>query len=176
MKKQANELLDMNNGDEDNSGDGIKEASGDVNEDNANDTDGWINEVARLLDEEHGALEESIQPVKLILVKYQAAIDVMMDKRKLGLGEYELSEEEWTLVKQLWDILKVVLKDATLYFSHMTPNLAMDIPAMDHIDAMFTGGIIQKICLILPSGPPFKLLKGHSTGITLILKNLRYIA
>ncbi|KAG2368824.1 hypothetical protein BDR07DRAFT_1448069 [Suillus spraguei] len=76
-------------------------------------------------------------------LQYQAAIDVMTDKRKLGLGEYELSEEEWTLVKPLWDVLKV-LKDATLYFSRATPNLAMVIPAMDHIDAMFTSGLIQK--------------------------------
>ncbi|KAG2352939.1 hypothetical protein BDR07DRAFT_1201383, partial [Suillus spraguei] len=56
------------------------------------------------------------------------------------LGEYELSEEEWTLVKPLRD----VLKDTTLYFSRATPNLAMVIPAMDHIDAMFTSGLIQK--------------------------------
>ncbi|KAG1839855.1 hypothetical protein C8R48DRAFT_564769, partial [Suillus tomentosus] len=29
-----------------------------------------------------------------------------------------------------------ILKDATLYFSHATPNLATVIPAMDHIDKM----------------------------------------
>jgi hypothetical protein len=32
----------------------------------------------------------------------------------------------------------------TLYFSHSTPNLSMVIPAMDHIDATFANGIIQK--------------------------------
>ncbi|KAG2104738.1 uncharacterized protein F5147DRAFT_579720, partial [Suillus discolor] len=29
-----------------------------------------------------------------------------------------------------------ILKDATLYFSRATPNLATVIPAMDHIDNM----------------------------------------
>ncbi|KAF8219411.1 hypothetical protein L208DRAFT_1076893, partial [Tricholoma matsutake] len=31
-----------------------------------------------------------------------------------------------------------ILKDATLYFSHGTPNLPTVIPAMDHIDMAFT--------------------------------------
>ncbi|KAJ8584174.1 hypothetical protein M405DRAFT_684601, partial [Rhizopogon salebrosus TDB-379] len=63
--------------------------------------------------------------------------------RKLGLGEYEMSDEEWSIVKQLCDVLKI-LKHATLYFSRSTPNLAMVIPAMDHIDTTFTSGMIQK--------------------------------
>ena len=33
---------------------------------------------------------------------------------------------------------KQVLKDATLYFSHSTPNLAMVIPVMDHIDQVLS--------------------------------------
>jgi hypothetical protein len=41
-------------------------------------------------------------------LEYRAAIDAMMDKRKLGLGDYELDDEEWTLVEQLRDILKVL--------------------------------------------------------------------
>ncbi|KAG0695326.1 hypothetical protein DFH29DRAFT_814302 [Suillus ampliporus] len=71
-------------------------------------------------------------------LEYQKGIDTMMDKRKLGLGEYELKPNEWMLVKQLCD----VLKDATLFFSCSTPNLAMVIPAMDHID--FASTIIKK--------------------------------
>ncbi|KAG2032500.1 hypothetical protein BDR03DRAFT_873784 [Suillus americanus] len=63
--------------------------------------------------------------------------------QKLGLGEYELSEDEWPLVKQLRDVLKI-LKDVTLYFSCSTPNLAMVIPAMDHIDQVFTNCILKK--------------------------------
>ncbi|KAG1765575.1 hypothetical protein EDD22DRAFT_766221, partial [Suillus occidentalis] len=59
------------------------------------------------------------------------------------LGEYELSEDEWPLVKQLRDVLKI-LKDATSYFSCSTPNLAMVIPAMDHIDQVFTNCILKK--------------------------------
>ncbi|EJD49362.1 hypothetical protein AURDEDRAFT_23274, partial [Auricularia subglabra TFB-10046 SS5] len=31
-----------------------------------------------------------------------------------------------------------ILKDATLFFSRQTPNLAMVIPAMDHIDQVFS--------------------------------------
>ena len=37
-----------------------------------------------------------------------------------------------------------VLKDATLFFSCSTPNLAMVIPAMDYIDEVFTTGMLQK--------------------------------
>jgi hypothetical protein len=38
---------------------------------------------------------------------YQEGINAITDMRKLGLGEYELSEDEWPLVKQLRDVLKV---------------------------------------------------------------------
>jgi hypothetical protein len=38
---------------------------------------------------------------------YQEAINVITDMRKLGLVEYELSEDEWPLVKQLRNVLKV---------------------------------------------------------------------
>ncbi|KIK39708.1 hypothetical protein CY34DRAFT_88720, partial [Suillus luteus UH-Slu-Lm8-n1] len=72
-------------------------------------------------------------------LQYQKAIDAITDKHKLGLGEYSLEDDDWMLAKQLRD----VLKDATLYFSRGTPNLAMVIPAMDHIDTMFTNGIVQ---------------------------------
>ncbi|KAG0702689.1 hypothetical protein DFH29DRAFT_804597, partial [Suillus ampliporus] len=73
-------------------------------------------------------------------LNHQKAIDAMMDKRRLGLGKYELTPHEWTLVQQLHNILK----DATLFFSHSMLNLAMVIPAMDHIDSVFTSTIIRK--------------------------------
>ncbi|TFK47876.1 hypothetical protein OE88DRAFT_1606907, partial [Heliocybe sulcata] len=56
------------------------------------------------------------------------------------LRAYELSDEEWDVLQQLCD----VLKDATLFFSRATPNLATVIPAMDHIDNFFTDVIRDK--------------------------------
>jgi hypothetical protein len=66
----------------------------------------------------------------------------------------DLSEREWDIAEQLCKVLKVrgrlgsthvnkhdahsqILKDATLYFSRATPNLATVIPAMDEIDKRF---------------------------------------
>jgi len=40
-------------------------------------------------------------------INYRKVIDAMTDKRKLGLGVYELDDHEWTLVTQLRDVLKV---------------------------------------------------------------------
>ncbi|KAG1852385.1 hypothetical protein C8R48DRAFT_611932, partial [Suillus tomentosus] len=40
-------------------------------------------------------------------LEYWKGIDAMTDTRKLGLGEYELKSNEWMLVKQLHDVLKV---------------------------------------------------------------------
>ncbi|KAG1718885.1 uncharacterized protein EDB91DRAFT_1007065, partial [Suillus paluster] len=37
-----------------------------------------------------------------------------------------------------------ILKHATMFFSCSMPNLAMVIPAMDHIDTTFTNCIINK--------------------------------
>ncbi|KAG1895195.1 uncharacterized protein F5891DRAFT_928028, partial [Suillus fuscotomentosus] len=42
-----------------------------------------------------------------------------------------------------------ILKDATLYFSHATPNLVTVIPAMDHIDKMLTSYLYHKKYLSL---------------------------
>ena len=39
---------------------------------------------------------------------------------------------------RLWTANVQVFKDATLFFSRSTPNLAMVIPAMDHIDERLT--------------------------------------
>ncbi|KAF9228163.1 hypothetical protein BS17DRAFT_692203 [Gyrodon lividus] len=61
----------------------------------------------------------------------------MTQDRALGLRKYELDDDEWNLLEQLHDILKI-LKDATLYFSCATPNLTTVIPAMDLIDKKLT--------------------------------------
>ncbi|KAF9221347.1 hypothetical protein BS17DRAFT_655248, partial [Gyrodon lividus] len=53
------------------------------------------------------------------------------------LRKYELDNDEWNLLEQLRDILKI-LKDATLYFSCATPNLTTVIPAMDLINEKLT--------------------------------------
>ncbi|KAF9220170.1 hypothetical protein BS17DRAFT_853226 [Gyrodon lividus] len=65
------------------------------------------------------------------------AVDSMTQDRALGLRKYELDDDEWNLLEQLCDILKI-LKDATLYFSRATPNLATVIPAMDLINKKLT--------------------------------------
>jgi hypothetical protein len=41
-------------------------------------------------------------------VKYEKAIKSMMQTMDLGLHQYELSPEEWKIVKQLTDVLKVI--------------------------------------------------------------------
>jgi hypothetical protein len=46
-------------------------------------------------------------------LKYRKGIDAITDKRTLGLGEYELKPDEWLLVKQLHNVLKVC--DVTLH-------------------------------------------------------------
>ncbi|KAG2738578.1 hypothetical protein P692DRAFT_201673926, partial [Suillus brevipes Sb2] len=50
------------------------------------------------------------------------------------LRALELTDREWAILEQLRDILK----DATLFFSRSTPNLATVIPAMDLIDETLT--------------------------------------
>ncbi|KAG1726197.1 uncharacterized protein EDB91DRAFT_1009486, partial [Suillus paluster] len=49
----------------------------------------------------------------------------------------KLGDHEWEIVEQLRAILKI-LKDATLFFSCSTPNLATVIPTMDIIDEQMT--------------------------------------
>ncbi|KAG2114234.1 uncharacterized protein F5147DRAFT_555513, partial [Suillus discolor] len=81
--------------------------------------------------------------------------------------KYELEDNEWVILQQLRDILKVctlcltlwriclcyivcscwILKDATLYFLCATPNLATVIPAMDHVDKMLMSYSHNKIYL-----------------------------
>jgi hypothetical protein len=83
-------------------------------------------------------------------VEHREAIDSITGNQRMKLRQYELAEEEWTIATKLRDVLKVcsrfycislptdtfvqIFKDATLFFSCGTPNIAMVIPAMDHID------------------------------------------
>lgn len=84
-------------------------------------------------------------------LKYRPAIDTMTATRDFDLRKYELVPAEWRIAGELRGVLQVlhsffpipfrlhlivrqIFKDATLFFSRGTPNLAMVIPAMDHID------------------------------------------
>ncbi|KAG2744008.1 hypothetical protein P692DRAFT_20675584, partial [Suillus brevipes Sb2] len=53
------------------------------------------------------------------------------------LQNFKLNDEQWAIAEQLRGVLKI-LKDATLFFSRSTPNLATVIPAMDLIDEKLT--------------------------------------
>ncbi|KAF8528510.1 hypothetical protein BU17DRAFT_80950 [Hysterangium stoloniferum] len=86
----------------------------------ADNDEGWVDEVESLNEEESLELETTILPLK-----------------DLGLRKFELGDHEWVIIEQLHNVLKI-LKDATLYFSHSTPNLATVIPVMDHIDKHLT--------------------------------------
>ncbi|KAG2346333.1 hypothetical protein BDR05DRAFT_878096 [Suillus weaverae] len=70
-------------------------------------------------------------------VVYREAIDTVTQRHDLGLHKFELVDSDWEIVSQLQDVLKI-LKDATLFFSRGTPNLAKVIPAMDLIDERLT--------------------------------------
>ena len=84
---------------------------------------------------------------------YREAIDILTTNWKNELRAYELNEWEWAIARQLSKILEVrkrqchclsmalsssiiqILKVATLFFSHSTPNLVTVIPVMDFINA-----------------------------------------
>jgi hypothetical protein len=90
-----------------------------------------------------------------VALEYRPAIEAFTADRKNGVRNLELSEAEWEIGGQLCDVLKVmftwqrthktkhllvasqILKDATLFFSRATPNLAVVIPAMDEIERRF---------------------------------------
>jgi hypothetical protein len=54
-------------------------------------------------------------------LQYQKAINTMTDKQILGLGPFELKENEWGLVAQLHDVLKVS------HMSHCLCHLLMQV-------------------------------------------------
>ncbi|KIK74641.1 hypothetical protein PAXRUDRAFT_175055, partial [Paxillus rubicundulus Ve08.2h10] len=76
-------------------------------------------------------------------LKHRKAVDAVTQHRDLGLRRFELGDHEWV----------TILKDAMLYFSCSTPNLATVIPVMDHINEYLT-------MLALNSSHPF----GSGTG------------
>ena len=41
------------------------------------------------------------------VIKYRLAVDVVTDKRRLGLGMYALDKHEWKILEQLRGVLKV---------------------------------------------------------------------
>ncbi|KAI0715451.1 hypothetical protein C8T65DRAFT_563054, partial [Cerioporus squamosus] len=67
-------------------------------------------------------------------LKYKKVVEKFTAHKPNGLREFEFSSEEWAILKDL----RQVLKDATMFFSEGTPNLAKVIPAMDHIDKFLT--------------------------------------
>ncbi|KAK0239812.1 hypothetical protein EDD85DRAFT_765935 [Armillaria nabsnona] len=71
---------------------------------------------------------------------YKAAVKKITSDKTHRISEYSLTWSEWQILKELYD----VLKDATLYFSHSTLNLATVIPAIDHIDNVFTTSSLTK--------------------------------
>ncbi|KAK0457626.1 uncharacterized protein EV420DRAFT_1643476 [Desarmillaria tabescens] len=81
-----------------------------------------------------------------IFLEYKLAVKKMTGEQDNGLYEYELSKDEWAVIKDLHDMLQItVLKDVTLYFSCSTPNLATIIPAMDHIDKVFATAALNNV-------------------------------
>ncbi|SJL07249.1 uncharacterized protein ARMOST_10592 [Armillaria ostoyae] len=82
-------------------------------------------------------------------IAYKSAIKEITGDENNKLTEYELSRMKWTVLENLHDVLKV-LKDATLYFSRSTPNLATVIPAMDHINQVFATTSIRNTQLSAP--------------------------
>ncbi|KAM6490966.1 hypothetical protein JOM56_013586 [Amanita muscaria] len=61
----------------------------------------------------------------------------------MKLRKHEMDAEEWEIADQLSKVLKI-FKDATLYFSRDgVPNIAMVIPAMDHLDEALTTNTIN---------------------------------
>ena len=93
----------------------------------------------------------------------------------MKLWQYELDDNKWDVAKQLLKVLKVcptslslllsftntkkIFKDATLYFSwDRMPNIAMVIPAMDHIDSILTTTTLEdnnypfSICAVFTIG------------------------
>ncbi|KAL4264910.1 Vacuolar processing and transposase activity regulator [Pleurotus pulmonarius] len=69
-------------------------------------------------------------------LEYRIVVQKMMEEHEEVLGMYEMANSDWKIAEQLRDVLRI-LKDATLFFSRETPNLATVIPAMDHIDEKF---------------------------------------
>ncbi|KAI9510980.1 hypothetical protein F5148DRAFT_1281341 [Russula earlei] len=128
------------------------EGDKEINEDD--DLEDWVDELAALKPEEQEMLKDSICPVvkpwKTCLKELElvlkimpcnvGAIKQMTSECKNDLQQYELTEGEWVIVRELSVMLKI-LKDAMLSFLCGGFNLPMIIPAMDHINTYFTNAI-----------------------------------
>ena len=66
-------------------------------------------------------------------LKYREAIDAITADKTLKFRKYELYDEDWAIVRDLTAVLQQY-KNATLYFSSDSANIATVIPAMDRID------------------------------------------
>ncbi|KAJ2927840.1 hypothetical protein H1R20_g9248, partial [Candolleomyces eurysporus] len=74
------------------------------------------------------------------LYHYQHAIDRLTSRQDLDVRKYELTNDEWEIVKQLRDTLKV-FKNTTLKFSSESTNLPDVIPAMDQMHDVLTSSM-----------------------------------
>ncbi|KAF5353057.1 hypothetical protein D9758_008810 [Tetrapyrgos nigripes] len=68
--------------------------------------------------------------------------EYMSEDAKDVLSEFSLTKVEWKIAEQLREVLSI-LKDATIYFSRSTPNLATVIPSMDYINNEFEKMILN---------------------------------
>ncbi|KAF6751573.1 hypothetical protein DFP72DRAFT_816324, partial [Ephemerocybe angulata] len=80
---------------------------------------------------------------------HREIIDIIAAYKASGLRDFELGEEEWVVVKELCDVQKV-FKDATMFFSRGTPNLANVIPAMDQVDQILTSNSLNDATFSAP--------------------------
>ena len=92
-------------------------------------------------------------------IQYREALESITGNQRMKLRQYELSEDDWRIATFLRDVLKVrshstcrliinqafqqIFKDATLFFSRGTPNIAAVIPAMDHLDEHLTNATLD---------------------------------
>ena len=53
-------------------------------------------------------------------LKYQAGIDGITDKHKLGVSQYTLGNEEWELLTQLRNVLKVSMHCTAFQLTNIT--------------------------------------------------------
>ena len=70
-------------------------------------------------------------------VDNKAAINKLTGDQSMELQTFELHNSDWEIARQLHNTLQI-FKDATMFFSWATPNLATVIPAMDIIDKCLT--------------------------------------
>ncbi|KDQ49821.1 hypothetical protein JAAARDRAFT_142893 [Jaapia argillacea MUCL 33604] len=65
-------------------------------------------------------------------LEYQKVLGIISSDRSMELREFELLNRD--ACQQCLVLAQQILKHATLFFSHSTPNLATVIPTMDIID------------------------------------------